>query len=410
MPLPAGVYNQPFWLGAAGRDAVQDRRSSVDRRARFRLRLSGDVSESRWIRDDGARRPCELSLCGSGARRIDAAHHHRAAGGRGFGEADLVFANGKPQKVGAARSNQAKATGEVRIEVTTGWRVEPPTRQFQLAEQAASRLERSRSRRAVEDSARRPTRRGACGRHQILQECASSIIRIFRCKRFSSESRAEALSVLTREPLPKGRIRHGRGRRSARSTATAWRATSPSLGRRSCSHAICPGSTPSSPACAPTTSAPTCAPTSSGCSTTSEMAARWSCSTTSRRADSRAATPKLLEPHRPLSDSRSASDRVTVEDAPLRSPKPDHPLLASAQPHHRARTTKAGSRSADSTSPEWDDHYQPVFETHDPGEKTVTRRHALHALRQGRLHLHRLCPGSANCRQACPARIASSPT
>jgi hypothetical protein len=47
----------------------------------------------------------------------------------------FIFPNGKPQKVQAqVRANIAKAAGEVRLEVENGWKAEPQSRPFQLAE------------------------------------------------------------------------------------------------------------------------------------------------------------------------------------------------------------------------------------------------------------------------------------
>ena len=47
----------------------------------------------------------------------------------------FIFPNGKPQKVQAqVKANVAKAAGDVRLEVETGWKVDPASRTFQLAD------------------------------------------------------------------------------------------------------------------------------------------------------------------------------------------------------------------------------------------------------------------------------------
>jgi len=71
----------------------------------------------------------------------------------------------------------------------------------------------------------------------------------------------------------------------------------------------------------------------------------------------------------PLTTGR---ERVTVEEAPVQFPNPGSPLL-----HQPNEIT---SRDFDGWIQErglyfaskWDDHYQPLFETHDPGEKPQT--------------------------------------
>ncbi len=47
----------------------------------------------------------------------------------------FIFPNGKPQKVQAqVTSNAAKTAGEVRLEIEKGWKVDPPSRAFQLSD------------------------------------------------------------------------------------------------------------------------------------------------------------------------------------------------------------------------------------------------------------------------------------
>ena len=63
--------------------------------------------------------------------------------------------------------------------------------------------------------------------------------------------------------------------------------------------------------------------------------------------------------------------RVSVEEAPVRFLAPDSPLLVS--PNHISERDFEGwiqERGLYFAS-EWDEHYQPVLETHDPGEKPL---------------------------------------
>lgn len=65
---------------------------------------------------------------------------------------------------------------------------------------------------------------------------------------------------------------------------------------------------------------------------------------------------------------RISRDRVSVEQAPVALPTPDHPLLAS--PNRIAASDFDGwvqERGLYFAS-EWDPRYQPLFESHDPGE------------------------------------------
>ena len=64
-------------------------------------------------------------------------------------------------------------------------------------------------------------------------------------------------------------------------------------------------------------------------------------------------------------------DRVTVEDAPVQLPNPDSPLLHrpnEISPHDFDGWIQ--ERGLNFAS-EWDPHYQPLFESHDPGEKPL---------------------------------------
>jgi len=65
-------------------------------------------------------------------------------------------------------------------------------------------------------------------------------------------------------------------------------------------------------------------------------------------------------------------DRVTVEEAPVAFPNPDHPLLQ-APNHISAREFEGWVQERGLYfASEWDAQYQPVLETHDPGEKPLT--------------------------------------
>ncbi|MGD0434912.1 MAG: PIG-L family deacetylase [Bryobacteraceae bacterium] len=64
-------------------------------------------------------------------------------------------------------------------------------------------------------------------------------------------------------------------------------------------------------------------------------------------------------------------DRVTMEDAPVKFPNPASPLLH--QPNEITARDFEGwvqERGLNFAS-QWDAHYQPLFETHDPGEKPL---------------------------------------
>ena len=64
-------------------------------------------------------------------------------------------------------------------------------------------------------------------------------------------------------------------------------------------------------------------------------------------------------------------DRVTVEDSPVQLPNPDSPLLH--KPNEISTRDFEGwiqERGLNFAS-EWDSHYQPLFESHDPGEKPL---------------------------------------
>jgi LmbE family N-acetylglucosaminyl deacetylase len=77
--------------------------------------------------------------------------------------------------------------------------------------------------------------------------------------------------------------------------------------------------------------------------------------------------PKLLEkvgPY-PITISR---DRVTVEEAPVKFLKPESPLLAVPNQISDADFTGWVQERGLYFAGKWDERYQPLFETHDPGE------------------------------------------
>jgi hypothetical protein len=73
----------------------------------------------------------------------------------------------------------------------------------------------------------------------------------------------------------------------------------------------------------------------------------------------------------PLKESRDNKDRVTVEESPVTFPNPGLALL-----HTPNEITMADfdgwiqERGLD-YAVEWDAHYQPVIESHDPGDKPM---------------------------------------
>jgi hypothetical protein len=86
-------------------------------------------------------------------------------------------------------------------------------------------------------------------------------------------------------------------------------------------------------------------------------------------ADPNAEDPNLarMGPY-PITEGR---DRVTVEDAPVKLPHPGSPLLH--KPNEITPRDFEGwiqERGLNFAS-KWDSHYQPLFETHDPGEKPL---------------------------------------
>jgi hypothetical protein len=86
-------------------------------------------------------------------------------------------------------------------------------------------------------------------------------------------------------------------------------------------------------------------------------------------ADPNAADPNLA--HIGPYSITEGRDRVTVEDAPVNLPNPNSPLLH--KPNEITPRDFEGwvqERGLNFAS-KWDSHYQPLFETHDPGEKPL---------------------------------------
>jgi LmbE family N-acetylglucosaminyl deacetylase len=64
-------------------------------------------------------------------------------------------------------------------------------------------------------------------------------------------------------------------------------------------------------------------------------------------------------------------ERVTVEDAPVQLPNPDSPLLHKPNEISARDFTGWIQERGLNFASEWDPRYQPLFETHDPGEKPL---------------------------------------
>ncbi len=134
LPLPAGVYNQPFWLRARPGETmyqiddplligVPDLGSGY--RARVHLNMAGQSIElerpvvNRYV--DQVR--------GEQTRPIIVAPVVAV----GFSERSLVFPSAAPRSIEVQlRANQANVAGELRVEAPAGWRVEPASRQFSI--------------------------------------------------------------------------------------------------------------------------------------------------------------------------------------------------------------------------------------------------------------------------------------
>ena len=141
------------------------------------------------------------------------------------------------------------------------------------------------------------------------------------------------------------------------------------------------------------------------CSTTCRTAARWWCSTT--------ADGGLGRRRRRAGAYRAVSD-------PDR-PRPRHRGRSAGAPSRIRRTrccirpTKSPQRDFDGWvqerglyfASEWDPHYQPLFESHDPGEQPLRAARCTRATARART-CSRRSPGFASCPRACRARSASS--
>lgn len=75
----------------------------------------------------------------------------------------------------------------------------------------------------------------------------------------------------------------------------------------------------------------------------------------------------MIGPHR----IRVSRERVSVEDAPVTFPNPDHPLLRSPNRISAADFEGWVQERGLYFASEWDAQYQPLFESHDPGEKPL---------------------------------------
>jgi LmbE family N-acetylglucosaminyl deacetylase len=64
-------------------------------------------------------------------------------------------------------------------------------------------------------------------------------------------------------------------------------------------------------------------------------------------------------------------ERVTVEEAPVKFPDPNHPLLSAPNKITERDFTGWVQERGLYFASEWDPHYEPVFETHDPSEKPL---------------------------------------
>ena len=136
VPLPAGVYNQPFWLRAQPGETmykiddplligVADNGSGYA--GRFRIEMSGQTLEverpvvNRYV--DPVR--------GELTRPVVVAPPVAVS----FAERSLVFPSAAARRIEVQlRANQAKASGEVRLEAPAGWRVEPASQPFSMEE------------------------------------------------------------------------------------------------------------------------------------------------------------------------------------------------------------------------------------------------------------------------------------
>jgi LmbE family N-acetylglucosaminyl deacetylase len=137
IPVPADqAYSQPFWLvkpktGSSYTIDRQDMRDLPDNPpyyvASFEIQAGSERIELRrplhYRYVDPARGELERPLAIAPQVAVNLA------------DPVLVFPNGKPQRLQVrVRANVAKASGEARVEVASGWKVEPPSRAYQLGE------------------------------------------------------------------------------------------------------------------------------------------------------------------------------------------------------------------------------------------------------------------------------------
>ena len=83
-------------------------------------------------------------------------------------------------------------------------------------------------------------------------------------------------------------------------------------------------------------------------------------------------------------------ERVTVEEAPVRFPNPKNPLLHTPNRDYRARLRRLGAGARALLRFEMGPALRERARIRRPGRAAPRRRRTLGALRQGRLHLHRV--------------------
>jgi hypothetical protein len=137
IPVPADqAYSQPFWLVKPKTDSAytidrQDMRDLPDNPplyvASFEIQAGSERIELRrplhYRYVDPARGELQRPLAIAPPVAVNLA------------DSVLMFPNGKPQRVQVrVRSNVAKASGDVRLEVASGWKVEPHSQAYRLGE------------------------------------------------------------------------------------------------------------------------------------------------------------------------------------------------------------------------------------------------------------------------------------
>jgi hypothetical protein len=69
---------------------------------------------------------------------------------------------------------------------------------------------------------------------------------------------------------------------------------------------------------------------------------------------------------------RVGGERVTVEEAPVKFPSPNHPLLNAPNKITEKDFEGWAQERGLYFAAEWDPQYQPIFESHDPGQQPQT--------------------------------------